>query len=58
MERNKPCHCGSGKKYKKCHILLDRGWKKNIDELWMLPSFEEILKMVLPKKKKVKAVKA
>lgn len=21
--RNDPCHCGSGKKYKKCHMLLD-----------------------------------
>ena len=22
--RNDPCHCGSGKKYKKCHMLKDR----------------------------------
>jgi hypothetical protein len=21
--RNEPCHCGSGKKYKKCHLPLD-----------------------------------
>ena len=21
--RNDPCHCGSGKKYKKCHLLSD-----------------------------------
>jgi hypothetical protein len=21
--RNEPCHCGSGKKYKKCHFLAD-----------------------------------
>ena len=21
--RNDPCHCGSGKKYKKCHIEKD-----------------------------------
>lgn len=23
LERNDPCHCGSGKKYKKCHLFLD-----------------------------------
>lgn len=22
--RNAPCHCGSGKKYKKCHLLIER----------------------------------
>lgn len=21
--RNKPCKCGSGKKYKKCHMLIE-----------------------------------
>ncbi|MGH7742156.1 MAG: SEC-C metal-binding domain-containing protein, partial [Candidatus Eiseniibacteriota bacterium] len=23
--RNDPCPCGSGKKYKKCHMLIDQG---------------------------------
>ena len=23
--RNDPCHCGSGKKYKKCHLAEDQG---------------------------------
>ena len=23
MERNEPCWCGSGKKYKKCHMPID-----------------------------------
>jgi hypothetical protein len=23
--RNEPCHCGSGQKYKKCHLLADAG---------------------------------
>lgn len=23
QERNKPCSCGSGKKYKKCHFLIE-----------------------------------
>ena len=23
MKRNDPCYCGSGKKYKKCHMLTD-----------------------------------
>ena len=22
--RNSPCPCGSGKKYKKCHLLIER----------------------------------
>ena len=25
MGRNDPCHCGSGKKYKKCHLAADEG---------------------------------
>ena len=24
IERNDPCHCGSGKKYKRCHLDIDR----------------------------------
>lgn len=23
-QRNAPCQCGSGKKYKKCHLLIER----------------------------------
>jgi hypothetical protein len=23
LGRNEPCHCGSGKKYKKCHLAKD-----------------------------------
>ncbi|SMF53123.1 SEC-C motif-containing protein [Tistlia consotensis] len=25
LGRNDPCHCGSGKKYKKCHLAADGG---------------------------------
>ena len=25
LGRNAPCHCGSGKKYKKCHMKSDQG---------------------------------
>ena len=25
LGRNDPCHCGSGKKYKKCHLPLEEG---------------------------------
>ena len=25
LNRNDPCYCGSGKKYKKCHMLSDEG---------------------------------
>ena len=28
--RNDPCHCGSGKKYKKCHADIDRNVKQKI----------------------------
>jgi hypothetical protein len=28
--RNDPCHCGSGKKYKKCHVDIDRNIKQKI----------------------------
>jgi hypothetical protein len=41
MERNKPCRCGSGKKYKKCHLYKDQGWeeyKLGDDSIaWRLP---------------------
>jgi uncharacterized protein YecA (UPF0149 family) len=26
LGRNDPCHCGSGRKYKKCHLPIDEGW--------------------------------
>jgi len=29
LKRNDPCWCGSGKKYKKCHLLLDEQSMKN-----------------------------
>jgi hypothetical protein len=25
LGRNDPCHCGSGKKYKQCHLAADEG---------------------------------
>lgn len=28
--RNEPCHCGSGQKYKKCHLPLEQ---QNRDDL-------------------------
>jgi len=30
--RNDPCHCGSGKKYKKCHLDIDRDARRAIVE--------------------------
>jgi hypothetical protein len=27
LGRNDPCHCGSGKKYKKCHESLDSPYR-------------------------------
>src|ERR1035437_3421771 len=31
MGRNSPCYCGSGKKYKYCHLNIDGGRKRIID---------------------------
>lgn len=32
--RNDPCYCGSGKKYKKCHLIQDETaeWKKHAND--------------------------
>jgi hypothetical protein len=32
--RNDPCHCGSGKKYKKCHERLDEACRRDSNEIW------------------------
>jgi len=32
-DRNAPCYCGSGVKYKKCHLLTDQGYVKNPEGL-------------------------
>jgi tetratricopeptide (TPR) repeat protein len=33
LGRNAPCHCGSGKKYKVCHLDLDTAAKRSAEEL-------------------------
>lgn len=38
IKRNDPCYCGSGKKYKKCHMLIDNKpsieiWEENLNRL-------------------------
>lgn len=42
-DRNKPCFCGSGKKFKKCHYLRDGGY--NIVEG---PAMERFIKDSVP----------
>jgi hypothetical protein len=37
--RNDPCYCGSGKKYKKCHLAIDRDARRTLVEA--LPVLEE-----------------
>ena len=32
LGRNDPCHCGSGKKYKKCHTDQDEAKKRAVTE--------------------------
>ena len=37
-ERNDPCWCGSGKKYKKCHLSIDNQLQHFYDEGLEVPS--------------------
>lgn len=30
-QRNRPCHCGSNEKYKRCHMMIDKGLVKVMD---------------------------
>ncbi len=32
LGRNDPCHCGSGKKYKKCHLPIDEANRADDDQ--------------------------
>lgn len=32
--RNDPCYCGSGKKYKKCHMLVEEEAQRIADLEW------------------------
>ena len=43
MERNEPCWCGSGLKYKKCHMNIDERIKKHEENGEIVPS-QSILK--------------
>ncbi|NLD99011.1 MAG: methionine aminopeptidase, partial [Fibrobacter sp.] len=47
IERNDPCWCGSGKKYKKCHLIEDQKdvSKPGRKSSKLLKSQEEIQKM-------------
>ena len=38
MERNEPCWCGSGKKYKKCHMPIDEKIQLHADRGEIVPS--------------------
>ena len=38
MERNAPCWCGSGKKYKKCHMQIEERIKLHKDNGEIVPS--------------------
>lgn len=34
MIRNEKCYCGSGKKYKKCHMMFDTNWGQDDQLRW------------------------
>ena len=38
MERNDPCWCGSGKKYKKCHMPIEEKMQLHADRGEIVPS--------------------
>jgi hypothetical protein len=40
LERNEPCRCGSGKKYKRCHLDEDRAAARAFEE--MTPTLRQI----------------
>jgi methionyl aminopeptidase len=43
INRNDPCYCGSGKKYKKCHLLIDQhGFIKKQNKANLIKSPQEI----------------
>ena len=45
--RNKPCPCGSGKKFKKCHMFLEQGLVYNTSEkAWVRPDKRYILRAI------------
>lgn len=39
-DRNGPCHCGSGKKYKKCHLMLEQGYVPLRGGIWKKRNFD------------------
>ncbi|MCI8638783.1 MAG: methionyl aminopeptidase [Coprococcus sp.] len=45
MERNKLCWCGSGKKYKKCHLAIDNEIARHADQGEIVPT-RDILKSI------------
>jgi hypothetical protein len=53
LKRNDPCYCGSGQKYKKCHMNIDAGWHYNAkSNSWYKPEpvdekKEQIEKLVI-----------
>ena len=42
LERNDPCWCGSGRKYKKCHEAFDEKIRKIQEEGHIVPGHELI----------------
>jgi len=41
LGRNEPCHCGSGKKYKKCHLAKDEvAERKALEKMVFQPKGE------------------
>ncbi|ERP38675.1 type I methionyl aminopeptidase [Chitinivibrio alkaliphilus] len=43
--RNEPCWCGSGKKYKKCHLRQDKEQNRGVQKNPLIKSADEIEKM-------------
>ncbi len=50
--RNDPCHCGSGKKYKRCHLDIDRDAGRAFQEA--LPLLEEKARVAMERDRRLR----
>ena len=57
LERNAPCWCGSGKKYKKCHEAFDEKLKMYENKGVLIPPMI-LLKLLLRSRRSKKALRS
>lgn len=47
LGRNDPCHCGSGRKYKDCHLRIEEEWRSQ--QLRLRNAQDQLLQRILAK---------